>query len=342
MKIKYLLLILVFTGCEKFFFEDDPQNNAVNNFELFWSDFDNYYSQFIIRNINWDTIYNEFRPKISEYSTDEQLFTVLSDIVTSINDMHVNLFTPLGNASWQKPYPDNYPSSKLIANNLNINLTFPNSALGYGKFRNHEIGYIKISTFITQGNVSNRTDSRFFKIDNILNQFKELDGIIVDVRMNNGGNSSNAELIASRFADKKRLYTRHRYKNGQGDNDFSEWKEWYIEPDGEFQYTRPVVVLTSRATSSSAEDFVMAMQVFPHITIVGDTTGGGTGSPIRRELPNGWNYRLSTSYAITNDNLIVDGNGIPPDVTILTSITDSINGIDRICEKGIEIIEQKQ
>ena len=84
----------------------------------------------------------------------------------------------------------------------------------------------------------------------------------------------------------------------------------------------------------------MYMQVQPQVTIVGDTSGGGTGNPIFRELPNGWIYRLSTKYAVTADNLLVDGKGISPDIAILTSVEDSINGIDRILEKGIEIIEQ--
>jgi len=340
MKIKYFLLILTLIGCEKIYFEDDPDNNAVNNFEIFWSDFDKYYSQFLIRNINRDSLYNEHRPNISKETSDQQLFTILSEIVSSINDMHVSLYTPFGDVSWQKPYPDKYPSSDLLAYHLKIKPTYPNNAIGYGKFGNYEIGYIKILTFKTQGNVSNGTDSRFYEIDNIINEFNDLDGIIIDVRMNGGGNSDNADVIASRFADKKRLYTRRRYKNGFEENDFSEWKEWHIEPDGEFQFLKPVVVLTSRMTSSSAEDFVMAMREFPHVTIVGDTTGGGTGSPIRRELLNGWNYRLSTSYAVTTDHIIVDGNGIPPDIAVLTSVMDSINGIDKICEKGIEIIEQ--
>jgi hypothetical protein len=34
----------------------------------------------------------------------------------------------------------------------------------------------------------------------------------------------------------------------------------------------------------------------------------------------------------------MEGVGIFPDVPILTTVSDSVNGIDRILEKGIEII----
>jgi C-terminal processing protease CtpA/Prc len=101
-----------------------------------------------------------------------------------------------------------------------------------------------------------------------------------------------------------------------------------------------VVVLTSRLTSSSAEDFVMYMRELPNVTIVGDTTGGGTGNPIFRELPNGWSFKLSTSYAETADNKLVDGAGITPDVVVQTSVTDSIAGIDRIIGKALEILKK--
>jgi len=99
-----------------------------------------------------------------------------------------------------------------------------------------------------------------------------------------------------------------------------------------------VVVLTSRATATSAEIFVMAMQSLPQVTIVGDTTGGGIGAPVYRELPNGWTYRLSTRYYADAQQRIMEGIGIFPDVPLLTTEADSSNGIDRILEKGIDII----
>jgi C-terminal processing protease CtpA/Prc len=127
-------------------------------------------------------------------------------------------------------------------------------------------------------------------------------------------------------------------KNGPGKDNFSSWKSRSIEPKGSYQFLKPVVVLTSRATMSSAEMFVMAMQNLPQVTIVGDTTGGGVGNPIFRELPNGWTYRLSTGITADAQGRIMEGVGVFPDLTVLTTAADSVNGIDRILEKGIEII----
>ncbi len=205
----------------------------------------------------------------------------------------------------------------------------------YGDVIGKNIGYILIKTF-----TGSSEDDRFLMIDNIISELYNKAGIIIDVRENGGGNSSNAEIIAGRFADKKRLYGRFYNKTGRDAIDFSDWVSLYIEPGGTKQFLKPVVIITSRRTFSSSEDFVLAMKVFPHVTQIGDTTGGGIGNPVFRELPNGWIYRLSTKVVGTPDKQIVEGKGIPPDFTILNTETDSIAGIDRMLEKGIDIIEK--
>jgi hypothetical protein len=341
-KISIIVLLILCLSCEKIYFKDDPSNTPESNFELFWKDFDMYYAQFGIRKVNWDSVYTAIKPQTANI-TDRQLFYLLSGVVIKLNDMHVNLNSSYGSASWIGWGHGKYPSSKLINPCKYFKCgTFLNTKVfEYGDFKDINIGYIIIYTF--SGVISGGTnlyDERYYFIDKILQELKSKDGIIIDVRWNTGGNATNAETVASRFADKKRLAFRNRTKNGPNRNDFSDWVNYYIEPKGSYQFTKPVVVLTSRLTSSSAEDYVMYMKEFPNVTIVGDTTGGGTGSPVFRELPNGWSYRISTAYAETADNKIVDGYGIVPDVTVQTSIADSVSGVDRIIEKGLEILKK--
>lgn len=338
--ILFLILLFLLAGCGKIYFKDDPSNTPENNFELFWTDFDRYYSQFGIRNYDWDSVYSIVKPQCATM-TEGQLFTILSGVVVKLNDMHVTLYTDHGSVSWKGWGRGKYPGGKLINpfNYLKSGSPQKTTVFEYREFKNQNIGYIIINTFSgTINGGANPTDDRYLLIDTILDQFKDKDGIIIDVRWNGGGNSWNAETVASRFADEKRIAGRHRSKSGPGKNDFFDWLNWYIEPKGTYQYTKPVVVLTSRKTSSAAEDYVMYMQVLPNVTIVGDTTGGGTGSPVLRELPNGWSYRLSTSYAETADHKLVDSKGIVPDVTVQTSVADSIAGIDRMIEKALKIL----
>lgn len=337
--ISVLFLIFNFYGCENVFLEPDPQNIPEQNFEIFWNDFDRYYAQFSIRQINWDSVYALYRPQIASSTTEQQLFNVISKIVRDINDMHTDLYTPYGDVFWKSFIPSSYPSMKLINASKYIKRGPPqNSIIEYRTCQNSSIGYMVIPTFNGGTNGLTLTDERYFVIDEILSKWKEMNGIIIDLRWNNGGNTNNAESVAGRFADRSRVYARYREKIGPGKQDFSEWKNSTISPKGNYQFLKPVVILTSRATSSAAEMFVMAMHSFPHVTVIGDTTGGGVGAPIYRELPNGWTYRLSTRYYADAQQRIMEGVGIFPDVSILTTASDSSNGIDRILEKGIDII----
>jgi len=337
MKFKYIIVLLVFfSGCKKVFFDEDPVNTPENNFEIFWNDFDRYYVYFQYNNINWDSVYKVYRPQISSNTTDRVLFTVFSDMVNILKDGHVNVHSPYGIASYEKTGLSSYPSRSLLNFSKYISqVQGYGDIIEYSDVKDHNIGFIKLKSFAGNGSI----DDRYGVIDEILELYKAKDGIIIDVRRNGGGSDYNALTIASRFVDTKRIFSWSRTKNGPGKDDYSEWSDISIEPKGIFQFTKPLVVLTSRVSFSSTESFVMAMKVLPQVILVGDTTGGGQGSPIYRELPNGWFYRLSTTMTVDADFINYEGKGIPPDVPVQNSVEDSINGIDRILEKGIEIIE---
>ena len=341
--IKYIFSIFIFIfvsyGCDEMIVGPDPENTPENNFEIFWKDFDMYYAQFSLRNIGWDSVYTLYRPQITPTSSDRQLFNIFSNIVYGINDMHVTLYSPMGDVYWKPTIPASYPSRRIINAGKYIRTGTPhNSVFEYRTCQDPGIGYIIIRTFEGQGEGLTNTDPRYLAIDDILSQWKNMKGIIIDVRGNSGGNGINAETVADRFADQPRVYMNQRQKNGPGKDNFSSWKSRSIEPKGSYQFLKPVVVLMSRATMSSAEMFVMAMQNLPQVIIVGDTTAGGVGNPIYRELPNGWTYRLSTAITADAQGRIMEGVGVFPDLTVLTTAADSVNGIDKILEKGIEII----
>jgi hypothetical protein len=337
--LSILLFLLVIYGCDAMLMEPDPANTPEENFEIFWKDFDMYYAQFSIRHIDWDSVYTLYRPQITSTTSDRQLYNIFSDIVYGINDMHVTLYSPMGDVYWKPMIPASYPSRRIINAGKYIRTGAPqNSVIEYRTCQDPAIGYLIIRTFEGQGDGLSMTDARYLAIDDILSQGKNMKGIIIDVRGNSGGNGINAETVADRFTDQSRVYLYQCQKNGPGKDNFSSWKSMSIEPKGSFQFLKPVVVLTSRATMSSAEMFVMAMQNLPQVTIVGDTTAGGVGNPIYRELPNGWTYRLSTGITADAQGRIMEGVGVFPDLPVLTTAADSANGIDRILEKGIEII----
>ena len=345
MKTKIYILIffiLPFSGCEKMFFEDDTSNTPINSFEMFWSDFDKFYPSFAIKHINWDSVYCINRPKITDQTSGIELYTILSGMIKPLRDGHITLFSNYGQCNSYTIPPDYYSNVRIYPQNYLSSFESNNSNISYWSVKNYNIGYISINTFDVKSETFVFADDSFLEIDDIIKAFKDKDGIIIDLRWNGGGYPTNVETIAARFTDQKRLYIKLRSKNGPGKNDFSEWTDCYIEPKGEAQFLKPVVVLTSKRTGSAAEWFTLAMKTLPNTSVVGDTTAGCFSPKVERELPNGWSFTLSSKIAVSADMVQYEGFGIPPDYTILNTKNDFDNKRDMMLEKGIEVIVTKQ
>jgi len=106
-------------------------------------------------------------------------------------------------------------------------------------------------------------------------------GMIVDVRGNPGGTNKVDELVANRFADRKRHYMQTQTRYGRKHDDL--WPAEYrnVEPGGPAQFTRPTILLAHRFSASGADGFALAMRVLPHVTVVGDLTEGAFSAQYR-------------------------------------------------------------
>lgn len=335
------ILLITFCSCRKVFFDEDIINTPQNNFEMFWKDFNLFYPFFEIKQINWDSVYSVNKALISNQTSESELLNIFSEMIRPLRDNHVLIYSDKGTVL---SYPEEifrnyYGAIRLFPQNYLSSFKASDSNISYWDVKNHNIGYISINTFSVKGETFVYADNSFEIIDEIIQKFWNKDGIIIDIRWNTGGLQPNFETIACRFADKKRLYVKVRSRNGISRSDFSDWVDWFIEPKGPLQFTKPVVILTSRKTGSASEWFTLAMKTLPNVTIVGDTTNGSFSPQIHRELPNGWSFALSTKIVAAADLTIYEGKGIPPDLTIVNTIKEFEMKFDAMLEKGIEVIE---
>jgi hypothetical protein len=136
---------------------------------------------------------------VSQNISDQQLYDILSEIVIGINDMHVSLYTSWGDACWQGWEHGSYPDNKLInpSGYFDKDLT-RDQVFEYQELADYKIGYIKIRTFMVS-RATGVPDDRYLVIDQILEQSKTKDGIIIEVRANGRGNSNKTDLVAVRF-----------------------------------------------------------------------------------------------------------------------------------------------
>jgi len=174
-------------------------------------------------------------------------------------------------------------------------------------------------------------------------------GLIIDVRKNGGGSSSNGHAIIARLIDKAIPAT--RWKTPQYRAAFRAWgrdEQWYdggskmIEPKTTDPFLGPVVVLIGPETNSAAEDFVVPLHAAGRATIVGQKSRGSTGQPLQFSFLDGKiRGRVCTKRDTYPDGREFVGVGIIPDVEVNPAPTDIITCRDVVLEKGIKILKSK-
>lgn len=330
-KLFILFLIFLCVGCEKLPVNDN-YNNPEYTFDTFWSELDRNFSFFSYLNISWDSVYSAYRPSVTSYTTDSELFHVFNNMLYLLNDPHTVVFAPMGIAGITN-YFEQYPINQIDFNAQYFNYYQANDRIfEYGLLLEKNIGYIKIKTF-------NGDKANFEKFDSIINSFSFTDGLIIDVRSNRGGLISNTKTIIKSIADTVRLVCKYRTRNGPSHNDFSPWADYYIDNSTTtVHYNKPIAVLTNRQSFSAAEWFVMSVRILPNVTVIGDTTGGGSAMPIIRELPNGWQLRISNTQTLLPSGRDFQFTGLYPDIPIWISKDDASKNIDTILEKAIAVL----
>lgn len=324
--LRILLLSGLLAGCSDFFFPEEPKNTPVENFEVFWTDLDRYYPYFAYKGLKWDSVYHATKPLISPNTTNDQLFDRLDGIVRYLRDGHVDVWAGSKVSSFD--FAERYPSNQLPSIAGYLVLRTKNSQVSYGTLGT-DIGYLSLRSF-------SGSDADFGAVDDVLREFKErsLTRLIVDIRGNGGGSDRYSSRVASRFADQHRVYAYVRYKTGPAHHELGHWLPKSVSPDGE-RFDGKVMLLTNRRVFSAAEDFVLAMRILPAVTVVGDTTGGGSGNPLLRTLPNGWRFRVPRWQQVSDKLEFYEGKGLYPDLPVWISEEDRTKNRDTILETAM-------
>ncbi|MCD7722029.1 MAG: S41 family peptidase [Prevotellaceae bacterium] len=332
-RLLYLIYILAaVTSCVD---EENFSNTAEGNFEALWSIIDERYCFLDYKaetiGLDWDEVHARYRARLGEWMTSEQLFEVMTDMLSELQDGHVNLYSA-GNVarywSWFEDYPKNW-DAELRAAYLGTDYRLA-SGLTY-KILDDNTGYVVYESFssaIGEGNISD-----------MLYYLRTTNGLIIDVRGNTGGELTYAERLASHFTNERVLVGYTTYKTGTGHNDFAMPQEEWLEPSEGVRWQKPVVVLTNRECYSACNIFVRDMMECPNVTVLGDQTGGGGGMPFTSELPNGWAVRFSASPSFDARMNQIEF-GIQPDISCSLDSVAALQGYDSLIETARELLRQ--
>lgn len=189
-------------------------------------------------------------------------------------------------------------------------------------------GYVAIGTL-------QLTDALFDRIEKAVDGFFDTPGIILDLRANSGGDERRALAIASKFADKERIYANHSVRSGPQPEDLSDPVERLLRPATK-TFTKPVICLVGPVTMSSAEGFAKMMKCLPHVKLVGLTTRGASGNPQPVDLPDGSTVWFSTWVDMLPDGTVTEGRGLAPDIEVKHEA-----GGDKAFERAVEELRKR-
>lgn len=321
--------------------------NATPNqvFEYFWHAFNDYYAFFELRGVDWSQQYVKFKPQISDDMTDEALFSTLAAMVAPLKDGHVNIWAKDANFYVGKDSPFMKAAVGIQGNFLrageqtSLDDVF-NTMLGHyteiskaylqpdsmsqfpaqsdfptllwGKTADN-VGIIVLNNLESFSETEDATVEAQLAaaetlLDKVMAQLEDTDGLILDIRNNQGGHDAIALEVANYFADKTVLAVKKQAVTPAGMG----VPVRYQVLKNNSAYTKPVYLLTSQMTVSAGEVLAMTLEQFDHIHTVGEPTSGALSDILTFTLPNGWEIGLSNEVYRNAQGKAFELTGIVP------------------------------
>jgi carboxyl-terminal processing protease len=224
----------------------------------------------------------------------------------------------------------------------------------YKRLQN-DIAYVFIRHF--------NSDSVVTLFEALLPELRDARAIIIDIRKNSGGNTSNGTAILGHFTNQSLIGS--KWSSPQSIAAYRAWgsqalsrgetaeqnvkvkhflhqevfegETWtYDPPEGE-KLDVPVAVLIGRATFSAAEDFLIFADSIEQFTYIGEATNGSTGQPLYYSgIPGGGSWRICTKRDTYADGRDFVGFGVQPDISVTRTLADYMEDRDPELEAAMK------
>jgi carboxyl-terminal processing protease len=191
------------------------------------------------------------------------------------------------------------------------------------------VGYIRIESFNERTIIAD-------EFDRALEALRDSPALILDIRDNPGG--FGQPRIVGRFLSRRTLGSIAYVKSGSAHGDLRQ-RESYLQPTGSWQYASPVALLINQRTGSAADLFACELRSADRVVAIGERTEGNlSGLATYAVLPCGLVVRVSNAYVCDAKRRPIEGNGNPPDITVVPGISDFLNGVDPVLDAAVRVL----
>ena len=331
--------------------KQNPPDAPQRNYAIFWQTFAEQYPFFALRKVNWHAVDQQYRPSVTSATSSRELFHIFQQMIEPMNDTHTSLEARDIKMEFEGSRPDaghlSDPDWKKAVSVIETTYVqdhlhaYCKERIQFGLLRN-SIGYLRVTTFYdyAEGSYADELQCLQRSLDSMFGNAVRLKSLVIDVRLNKGGDDPLGIEIASRLTEKKYLAYSKAARNSASLDEpltFSEEQPVWVVPSANPSFKGKVVLLIGPDTVSAGETFTMAlMGREPHVLRIGLNTQGVFSDVLRRTLPNGWYIGLPNEVYYAQDGKAFDAIGVPPDIHVpFFTPTDLLGSRDAALEEAI-------
>ena len=266
------------------------------------------YPSFPYKGMDWRAQTTAFRARALRARSQDEFIAVVREMLEPLHDLHIWFVDPKGAVvpTYRPRRTANFDQARWERALRDANYVHRGGDIGEATVG----GY----PYLFLGSWKSPVDAT--TLDLALARARDAQGLIIDLRTNAGGHDATALAFVSRFTTGSLVASYVRTRNGPSVTDLDVAAARSVSPRGAWQFTRPVGIITGRGGFSATESFVAAMRTLPHVTVIGDTTGGASGNPATFPLGNGWQFTVPRWIELGPDHEPIEGRGVAPHIVI--------------------------
>jgi len=373
----FLLIPCFLTSCKKqILVIPASPSNSIELFDAFWNKMNINYVYWDIDTTNWDKAYNNYKPKFAQLDLKKsndliQSVQYFQEITKGLIDGHYNisfLNSAIANYSvfpslakkqkrqdFHLPYYYYQIDSNYLDKDYQIGTSYSDSnnplTVLCGTIENRilffsctEFELYKLYHSNTKNDVQTTLQYFFNKLTNLPDN---INGIIIDVRGNQGGDLGDLNFFVGHFIESPLHFGYTQTKSGNGRLDYTPWIKAYVNPEPEGkEVSVPIIVLADMSSASLSEAVVMAFKTLPKSLFIGETTWGATGPIAEQDVYNDGQFKIESFLKVTAasckfkylDGKIYEGIGFSPDIFVPFNSIAISNREDTQLEEAISLI----
>ncbi|WP_406727158.1 S41 family peptidase [Streptomyces sp. GD-15H] len=320
-------------------------DRRLQTFDVFWQNLAEHYPPYAHRRLDAAGRERD-RAALAERNTDRMLGKLLGGTVRELGDMHTGIEGEALSLYGKRPGTrdsadmDTDAFRPAIEARLGTQLTpVIDGKVEYAGGLPGHLGYLRITQFDDFADESYDVDRKKFEqaLDTVF-AVAEQDGwrgLVLDLRLNDGGFDGLGLELASRLTDKAHFAFQKRARNTQAASGFTPYEKLQVTPSARPGFHGPIALLVSDLTVSAGETAVMTLlNRSPKPTLIGRPTQGVFSDQLSRTLPGGWSLDLSNEDYRNAAGQSFEGRGIPVPQEFRTPVFTATE-IRRRCDSAL-------